>query len=60
MALNNNLTNYNSKATLEQDGKYLQYQYCGWLNFRRVPIFRGFRGGSNPRNLVPTKKGFSV
>ena len=27
---------------------------CGWLNFR------GFRGGSDPRNLVPKKKGFSV
>ena len=28
--------------------------------FKNGTNFRGFRGGSDPRNLVPIKKGFSV
>ena len=32
----------------------LNFRHCGWLNFR------GFRWGSIPRNLIPTKKRFSV
>ena len=36
------------------------YTACGWLKFRGVPIFVVFVGGFVSRNLVPTKKQFSV